>query len=292
MPRSMTGFGRAELSEGGILHTLEVRSVNHRFLEINLKLPKSDLVHEDKIKARVKETISRGRVDLHLQKDVANNQGLALSPDPEAVKGLVGLLRKLKEEFQLAGDVTLESLLGFKEIIFSREKLEKEPTWWETVDKLLALALGSLDEMRGREGAAIRRDFFQRLDKVDRLLASIRERASSVSDEIRAKLIARAKALAVEASWDESRLVQEAAIIALRSDVSEEVERLVSHLAQFRASLESIEPIGRRLEFILQELNREVNTLGSKLGDFPVSLAVVEIKAELEKLREQVQNLE
>lgn len=292
MPRSMTGFGRAELSEGGILQTLEVRSVNHRFLEINLKLPKSDLVHEDKIKARVKETISRGRVDLHLQKDVANNQGLALSPDPEAVKGLVGLLRKLKEEFQLAGDVTLESLLGFKEIIFSREKLEKEPTRWETVDKLLALALGSLDEMRGREGAAIRRDFFQRLDKVDRLLASIRERASSVSDEIRAKLIARAKALAVEASWDESRLVQEAAIIALRSDVSEELERLVSHLAQFRASLESIEPIGRRLEFILQELNREVNTLGSKLGDFPVSLAVVEIKAELEKLREQVQNLE
>src|SRR3990172_8604087 len=103
MPRSMTGFGRAEVSEGGILYTLEVRSVNHRFLEINLKLAKSDLVHEDKIKARVKERISRGRLDLHLQRDVANNKALELSPDPEAIKGLVSFLRKMKEEFQLVG---------------------------------------------------------------------------------------------------------------------------------------------------------------------------------------------
>lgn len=288
----MTGFGRAEVSEGGILYTLEVRSVNHRFLEINLKLAKSDLVHEDKIKARVKERISRGRLDLHLQRDVANNKALELSPDPEAIKGLVSFLRKMKEEFQLVGDVTLESVLNFKEIIFSRERLEKEPTRWETVEKLLDFGLSSLEEMRGREGAAIQRDFSQRLDKVEHLVGSIRERASSFSDEIRKKLISKVKALAADASWDENRLMQEAAVIATRSDISEELERLSSHLAQFRQSLTSNEPVGRHLEFILQELNREVNTLGSKLGDFPVSLAVVEIKSELEKFREQVQNLE
>lgn len=290
--KSMTGFGRAELVSEELRYLVEVRSLNHRFLDISLKLPKADWVFEGRIKRLVSERVKRGRVELSLQKDPSREAPLGLELDRAAAEGLVGLLTKLKEDFTLAGTISLDSLLNFRDVIFTKERKTEEPSEWSTLAEVISLALDSLEEMRSAEGQAIARDFGCRLKRMKELIDQVRERAGELTAHAADKLQGKLKALLEGLEIDQSRLAQEVALLVVKSDINEELDRVDSHLGQFERTLDKDGPLGRRLEFIIQEINREISTLAAKVGDFPVSMAVVEMKVELEKLREQTQNLE
>ncbi len=290
--RSMTGFGRAELVKDELRYLVEVRSLNHRFLDINLKLPKADWVFEGRIKRLVSERVKRGRVELHLQKDPSLEAPLGLVLDIVSTGGLVSLLTKLEKDFSLSGGISLDSLLNFRDVIFTKERRTEEPSEWIILNEVISSALDSLNEMKTAEGEAIARDFGCRLERMKQLIGQVRKRAGEVAEQAGDRLRAKLNVLLGDLEIDRGRLAQEVALLVVKSDINEELDRVDSHLCQFGRTLVNDSPLGRRLEFIIQEINREVSTLAAKVGDFPVSMAVVEMKVELEKLREQTQNLE
>ncbi|MCK4388632.1 MAG: YicC family protein [Desulfobacterales bacterium] len=289
----MTAFGRAEKTTEGRIYTAEIRSVNSRYGDIIVRVPSQLLPIEDQIKKLVATRISRGRVEVIIKVKNGSQAVPDIHIDLPLAKAYHGALCELNETLQMEEKIGLQTLLGVRGIITATEPEEDLGKTWSVLSSCIREALENIDAMRISEGMAIYQDFQKRLQSVEESLSRIKAMAPSILSQYHDRLKERIITLTQgTVEIDPNRLVQEAAFLADRSDVTEEIVRAESHLKQFRSMIESEDPTGRALDFLLQELNREVNTIGSKGGDVQLSHIVVELKSELEKLREQVQNVE
>ncbi|MCF8720424.1 YicC/YloC family endoribonuclease [Nitrospina gracilis] len=293
MLKSMTGFGRSEKQSGAFSCKAEIRSVNNRFIEANTRLPKHLSALELPLKKCIKARCARGTFDvfLTLERSEGEPADQRLKPNIELASQYVEAARQLKSQFGLTGDLPIEALLNMRDILVA-EPLELDPAQESVVMETVEDALTALIQMRAEEGANLEAELAQYIRRIGEHLETIKERQPMVLDAYRERLQDKIQALTTGQDLDETRLAQEVAIMADRSDISEEISRLQSHLGQFAELLGSKEPAGRKLEFITQEINRETNTIGSKSSDYPTSQAVIEIKSILEKIREQLQNIE
>lgn len=294
MLKSMTGFGRAETSNEEFSCKVETRSVNNRFIDVHVKLPKFLSLLELPLKKLAKAKCARGSIDIHisLEKNSGENNRLEAVPDLEFASQYFGAISKIKESLNLTGQIDVNSILGIKEFI----KFES-PSLDEKYESLILSgtekALEGLAQMRIVEGETLQIDIESLINFIRKNADIIKVRQPQVLSEYQEKLKERIKVLSDGLELDDSRLIQETAILADRSDISEELTRLDSHLKQFLELTSNANgPIGRKLEFIVQEINRETNTIGSKSNDFEISQAVIEVKSALEKIREQLQNIE
>lgn len=288
----MTGFGRGEAMGTGRAFTVEVQSVNHRFLEVRCRVPKRLTGLEPRIHHAIQERFSRGHFEVVVLDKDLDGRGRTLKVDVALAMQYVDALRALQEALGLPGQVTLEMLAAQRDLIAVEESAESLDESWGELSPALAKALDGLAEMRRREGEALAASLGTRLDEIEATLQGILERVPDLSRAQRDRLRERVSELLDGRSPDPARLEQEVALLAERSDVAEECDRLRSHLAQFRGVLEQPGPQGRRLDFLLQEMHREANTIGSKSADAPLAHDVVRLKTSIERLREQVQNLE
>ncbi len=293
MIRSMTGYGRAEGTTSIGAVKVEVRSLNHRFLDLTVRLPRELTPLEMKIREVVRERVSRGKVDLSLRVERLPEGAphLVLEVDWGLMGAFVQALREAKGRFGLTGEVSLDHIVASRELISFREA-EVEEGIWEELQPIVSQALSELIASRQREGEALLVDMKGRLRRLRELVEKVATRAPKVVDHYRERLRERLERLLKGAELDEGRFEQEVALFAERSDITEEVVRLRSHIEGFEGRLEGGGPVGRALEFLLQEMNREANTIGSKANDLEIVQGVLAIKEEVEKLREQVQNVE
>ncbi len=292
MLKSMTGYGTGDAEfMDGFFH-VEARAVNHRFLEVSVRTPRWLSALEGNIRQEIKARFQRGRFDVFVSLTNAHGaEGLPLL-DRAATGDFVQALRLLKKELALPGEVDLQLLVQFRELLRAQDpRVEAEETW-PSLREALSKALDSVEGMRLKEGAATELDICGHLEKLQEGVHALRERASEALLEGRKRLQERVQKLLGETPVDPGRLEQEVLFFAERSDISEEVSRLESHLQQFRSILQEDGPRGRKLDFLLQEMFREVNTISAKGNDLALSQITVELKGELEKVREQVQNVE
>ena len=290
---SMTGFGRAECQDGDYSYKAEIRSVNNRFIEINTRLPKAYLDLEMPLKKLVKSHCARGSISITITLANTNESSgeWEIKPNLPLASQYVEALKKIQTSLGLEGKLNIDSVVGLRDII----KVEPVPIDPAKEDLLLNIAksaLTSLRKMREEEGEHLQKDLAERIDLIEKHAEQIKTRQPEIIQEYKTRLKEKIKLLNDGIEVDESRLAQETAILADRCDVTEEITRLGSHLKQFRKLFESTEPMGRKLEFITQEINREVNTMGSKSSDTEVANLVIELKSALEKIREQLQNIE
>jgi uncharacterized protein (TIGR00255 family) len=292
--KSMTGYGVAErdLPLGKV--AVEARSINHKYLDISLRLPRGLFTLEPKVRDLVKKWVSRGRVDLIMRIDPSASTvpRYRLEADTSLAEEYIRLLNNLREKFGLKGEVTVDHIAGVREIVPFLEVKEDTELYGEEIASVTEQALGVLDESRRKEGEVLEVDLMGRLEAVRKLVEEIKDRAPVVVDAYRERLRERVRALLEGTDFDERRFHQEVAYFAERSDISEEVTRMESHLRQFESKIKEAGPTGRGLDFILQEMNREANTIGAKCTDADISHKVIELKSELDKMREQVQNIE
>ena len=292
----MTAYGRGEVETAKQKWVVELRSVNHRFLELSLNLPRRLWALEDRFRKLIKGRLSRGRVDMQLSWESLAEKSLTLKLDKVMVAEVRGVLEDIRQIGSTPESLRLEHFLHFADLIVAKEQanqdLEMEETW-EVVSQAINQALDLLEEMRVTEGAALAADLATNLEDIRREMGHVGVQAPRLPQLWRERVTARLAELFPEgAPVDETRLAQEVALMAERRDLAEELARLDSHLTQFQQTLASTAPVGRKQEFLLQEMLREANTIGSKAGDLTISQAVLEIKGFLERLREQVQNIE
>jgi len=289
----MTAFGRGENEENNTLYSVEIKTLNNRYRDIIVRMPNSLQEFEEEIKARILSRIKRGRIEITLQaskKDKDVNYNLDLNVP--LFKSYLNIFQRMSSEFGLSDMVRPDYLCQIKDMIIMKPDETDPDELRACIVRALDQALDSLDVMRTQEGKAIEDDFSLRLDLIGMHLKVIEERSPAVVIEYRDKLKNRVEALAEDIQADEGRLSQEIAIFASRCDITEEIVRTRSHLKQFRNYMTMDDSVGRRLDFLTQELNREINTIASKASDSLISTRAVEVKAELEKLREQIQNVE
>jgi uncharacterized protein (TIGR00255 family) len=292
MVRSMTGYGIGQevISLGRV--TAEARSNNHRYLDISLKLPKKLYPLETRIKEMVKAHFSRGRFDISIQINSGGKDQFKPEPNIEVAQMYVHALETLKSELNLKGEVTLDLVSRAKDIITVKEEEEDIAPHWEEISGVLLSCLEALEAMRKSEGRNLALDLKGRLKRIAHHMEGVKSRSPSVLEAYRKRLSERLSEITEGSEIDRWRFHQEVAYFAERSDITEEVVRIESHLRQFGQMLDSDEPLGRKMEFLLQEIHREVNTISAKANDVVISQKVVEIKAELERMREQIQNIE
>jgi uncharacterized protein (TIGR00255 family) len=288
----MTGYGRRESAWSGRSLSVEVRSVNHRFCEVVSRLPRSLAGLEEDLKKSIQQRCQRGRIELTISLSGGAEGEKQLSLDRPLARQYHRLLRELQQELRLEGAIDLSLLSGFRDIVAVSEQPLASAALKQAGKRLLAGALVDLDAMRRREGQALARDMKHRLLLIRKEAQAMVARAPLVARGLFDRMTERVRKLVGDGPIDQGRLSQELAQYADRCDVSEELTRLDSHLAQFDGALESKEPVGRTLDFLLQEMGREVNTIGSKANDAEMAVHVVRVKGELEKIREQVQNIE
>lgn len=289
--KSMTGFGRAQCSFGAGKLLVEVRSVNHRFCEVKIRVPQPYSLWENAMAWMVRERFARGYFEATLRGEGLEERTRELTLDFSLAEKYFSALRELKRKFHLSGPIDVRLVAGCRDLICFQESREDQEGLWEEAKKVFAAALDQLEEMRIAEGGAIARELKQRLKTVGKELKKIEVRAPLVIKGYKEKLKRRVAELTDSQKFDADRIEQEVTIYANRCDISEEVSRLHSHCKQFQEFMKQ-EPCGRRLDFLLQEMNRELNTVGAKANDIEVSERMVELKCELERMREQVQNVE
>lgn len=293
MIKSMTAFATAENTVDELTVKIEVRGYNSRHLDIFLRTPPVCLPLEDKIKGLISDRVARGRLEIRVQIDDSSDEGSALEIDFPRAKALVSAFNELKSQFDFKDDITLDMLTGAGGIIKTVEKPQKEESIWSAVKNCMMRALDDLETMRQKEGDFIAKDFGQRLDFIHAGLKQIRKKSDGLLNAYQERLKERISSLTKDiVELEPARIAQEAAFLADRSDISEEIVRAKSHLNQFNEIMNAVEPAGRKLNFLLQELNREFNTMGSKIGNAELAHIVIEVKSELEKIREQIQNVE
>ena len=292
MVKSMTGFGKGESANQDVALTVEIKSVNHRYCDINIKLPRSLSAFENEVKKTVGQTLKRGKVDVYINLNLIGGTALRATLNRPLVSAYLAALDELKNEFAVSGDIGLDWLASQKDLIQIEEATIDPEIMKEVLISAVQKALTGHDQMRITEGAATADDMLARLGLIGGLLDQIEALAPEVPKEWRVKLEQRLKKFSEEIEIDPQRLAQELAMVADRCDVSEELTRFRSHIQQFEALLKSNEPVGRKMDFLVQEMNREANTTGSKSNHAELTRLVVDIKAELEKIREQVQNVE
>lgn len=290
---SMTGYGRGESSEGSIRSSVEVRSVNGRFLEVNIRLPKSLGLREKEVKDLIREEVLRGSINVSVKTEKEIDQAAPLKVNAQVARSYVRLLNDVRKTAKLNEKVKLEHLLNFSEIFQPVEEEGTDEKEWAATRDALRSALKDLRSMRMREGASLEKDLLGRLTVMEKTLTAIERVASERVPEERKKLRARIAELVADPSViNDQRLELEVALLADRMDVTEECVRFRSHLALFREAAKGKEAAGRKCSFIVQEMNREANTIGSKVNDAGLQHHVVALKEELERVREQVQNVE
>ncbi|WP_109206569.1 YicC/YloC family endoribonuclease [Moorella sp. Hama-1] len=292
MLNSMTGYGRGEASGAGKAVTVELKAVNQRFLDLVLRLPRAYGALEERIRQELKKSLSRGRVEVLVTIKEDNPEKRPVSVDTGLAMAYYNALKELAQNLSISADITAAGLLSLPEVITVAEPEWDEVTLWPVVNQALATALAGLLKMRQVEGQRLQADLEARAELVRSHLEAIRERAPEIPREYAARLRERVAQLTGGLALDPGRLEMEAALLADRADITEEIVRLASHLEGMTAAMAGTEPAGRRLDFILQEMWREINTIGSKAGDLAISHLVVAVKGELEKMREQVQNIE
>lgn len=292
MIRSMTGYGikRKSISLGRV--TAEARSNNHRYLDISLKLPKKLYPLETRIKEMVKAHFSRGRFDISIEMDSGGKDQFKLEPNIEIAQMYVHALETVKSRLNLTGEVTLDMVSRAKDVITAKEVEGDIEPLWDEISGVLLGCLEALEAMRESEGRNLALDLEGRLQRIDRSMEEVKSRSPLVLEDYRKRLTERITGMTEGLEIDRWRLHQEVVYFADRSDITEEVVRIDSHLSQLGQMLDSDEPIGRKMDFLLQEIHREVNTISAKANDVVISQNVVEIKAELERMREQIQNIE
>jgi uncharacterized protein (TIGR00255 family) len=292
MLKSMTGFGRSEGSTTLGKVFVEIRSVNHRYSDINLKLPKRLTPFEMRMKEMIKSEVSRGRIDVLLKLDSSGEGAVQLDVDFDVAEQYYRALQAMKEKFNLSGEITLEVLAGAKDVISAREEVEDVEPYWQEIAPIVKQSFKAMDAMKRSEGEALTKDIRQRLEHIRQEIGAVKQRFPSSLEAYRDRLHEKLQSLLGGLDVDPARFQQEIALLAERMDITEEIVRAESHLAQFIVYLDGQEPVGRKLDFLLQEIHREVNTISSKANDAESSQRVVEMKSELEKIREQVQNIE
>ena len=292
MLRSMTGFGRerAAFEEREIL--VEIRSVNHRFYEFTARTPRAYGYLDEKLKSLLGGKITRGKVEVSVY--IYNKEGVNadITVNKEIAHGYLDALRAAAPELEAEDDLKLSDIMRLSDLFTVVKTQENEEQVWEQVKQTAERALEKFVEMREVEGVKMHDDIASRLGFIEQMVKSVEERSPKVNDLYREKLYAKLTELLKDRNIDDSRVLTEAAIFSEKTAVDEETVRLHSHIAQFRTLINSSEPVGRKLDFLVQEMNREVNTTGSKCSDLEITKTVVDLKSEIEKIREQIQNVE
>ena len=290
--KSMTGYGRAQQCIDNYEITVEIKSVNHRFFEFNAKTPRAYGYLDEKLKSFVQRSVSRGKIDVGVT--IYKTEGL--SSEVEVNKALAGeyvnALRQLEGELNLKDDLTLSSISRFSDIFTVKKINEDEQVVWEYVSEVANQAVEKFVAMRADEGKQMKKDLVEKLEHIESLVTKLEEQSPNTVMAYRERLTAKMNEVLGAQNRDESRILLEAAIFSEKVAVDEETVRLRSHIKQFYNLLEAKEPIGRKLDFLVQELNREANTIGSKAQDVEMTAVVVDIKSDIEKIREQIQNIE
>ncbi len=292
MVKSMTGYGRARETLNGRDITVEVRSVNNRYLDCTVKVPRAYIFVEDAVKSHVQKAVSRGKVDVFITIDATAADETVVSVNEPLARGYYQALTQLRDMFSLQDDLTAATLARFPDVLTvtkAEEDLESVAT---DICAVLDDALAAYNAMRTTEGGKLSEDIAGRAATIEAVVGKVEERSPQTVAAYREKLLSRMQEVLQSTAVDESRILTEAAIFADKIAVDEETVRLRSHIAQLRTMLQSEQPIGRKLDFLIQEVNRECNTIGSKCNDLTIAQDVVNMKAEVEKIREQVQNIE
>ena len=292
MIRSMTGYGGAKGSCQGLNISVELKSVNNRYLDCSVRLPRGFLFEEDAVKAKVQSHISRGKVDVFVNIEAVGSEAVAVRVNEQLAAGYVGAIRQLSETFGLENSLSALALGRMPDVL----TVEKQDADAETVTAAIAeiaeQALAAYDEMRAREGKKLQDDIAGRLDTIEAYVTQVERRSPETVKEYRERLYRKMTEVLQNTALDEQRILLEAGIFADKVAVDEETVRLRSHIAQMRSMLAEGSPIGRKMDFLVQEFNRESNTIGSKCNDGAVTKIVIELKSEIEKIREQIQNIE
>jgi uncharacterized protein (TIGR00255 family) len=293
MVKSMTGFGRGEFSNELYNLKVEIKSVNHRYNDIIIKMPRHISYLEEKIKKIIKTEIHRGKIDVYINLDYINESAIDIKVDVPLARTYKSALEHLSTELNLTEGVKLFNILGLSDIIKTERKELDEDIIWSCLKEALDIAVKDIMSMKGLEGEELKEDMLSKLHTIENIILDIEERSPLVVLEYKDRLRERIRELLdKEINIDEDRITSEVVIFADKCNINEEVVRLKSHIKQFISILNENNSIGKKLDFLIQEMNREINTIGSKANDVLISQRVVEVKAELEKIREQVQNVE
>ena len=289
---SMTGYGSAKGSVEGQEITVELKSANNRYLDCSVRLPRNFLFAEDTVKQAVSAGVSRGKVDVFVSAQASQDSGTVVSVNEELARGYRDAVARIAETLGLESGLNAFSLARFPDVLtVERRELDKDKAA-AALSEITAKAVEEFNAMREREGERLRRDMLGKLETIEGLVSVVEERSPQTVKEYRERLEARLRDILADRSLDEQRVITEAAIFADRTAVDEETVRLRSHIAQFRTMLEEGSPIGRKMDFLVQEFNRESNTIGSKCSDASLAKVVVDLKSEIEKIRAQLQNVE
>ncbi|MBP1568619.1 MAG: YicC family protein [Oscillospiraceae bacterium] len=292
MIRSMTGFGRERMVLGGRDILVEIRSVNNRYNELSIRLSRAYLYLEEPLKKLVQEYISRGKTEVSVTVTNISAPDTTIAVNTSVAKGYVDALRKANEELGLMDDLSLSRITHFQDIFTVVKAADDEDQMWNDVKTVAEAALKKFVSMRENEGARMKEDVLGRLAAIEQMVGVIEERAPETVAAYREKLFAKLSEVLADKAVDEQRVLTEAAIYAEKIAVDEETVRLRSHIEEFRAILEKEDIVGRKLDFLVQEMNREANTTGSKAQNIDITKTVIGIKSEIEKIREQIQNIE
>ncbi len=289
---SMTGYGKGVSKRDGKTITIEIKTVNHRFLDCNIKLPRNFLFVEDRVKKAVSSAISRGHIDLYLTYEQSSTDEGAYTVDLELANNYLTAVRQLENGTGLANDVTLSTLLRVGDIVTRQQSVEDEDLLAEMTLEAASEALVNLKVMREKEGQSQKADIASKLGTIEACLDRIKEFAPKVVEDYRELLNARIAEVVEPSLVDKQRLATEVALYADHCAIDEEITRLSTHISNMRSLLEATEPVGRKMDFLVQEFNRETNTIGSKANDMRITKEVLAIKNEIEKMREQAANIE
>lgn len=288
----MTGFGKCEDIINGYDIIVEIKSVNHRYFEFSSRISRGYGFLDEKLKSYLQSRISRGKIDAYVSIETLEDTDAQVLVNHSLASGYIGALRELADRYQLIDDISVSTVSKYTDIFTVHKAPEDEETIWNSVQSVADRALTSLIHMRETEGEQLKKDVLQRAENILNTVGQIEERSPQTVKEYQEKLQQRLTEMLNDSNIDEQRILTETAIFADKVAVAEETVRLRSHFDQCRKMLNSDEPIGRKLDFIVQEMNREANTIGSKCVDAKISHMVVDIKAEIEKIREQIQNIE
>ena len=292
MVKSMTGYGRCEETVGGRRITVELKSVNHKYFEFSPRVTRGYGFLEDKLKTYVQSRVARGKIDLFLSIETLEDADVIVSVNHSLAAGYIAALREITERYKLPDTVTVNSLSRYSDMFSVHKAPEDEEAIWAAVKTVLEKAVDAFIAMRETEGRRLYDDVMSRAAVILELVGKIEARSPETVKEYRERLEAKLREVLSDTTIDEQRILTEAAIFADKVAVAEETVRLRSHFEQLKALLNAEEPSGRKMDFLVQEMNRETNTIGSKASDSQIAYMVVDIKAEIEKIREQIQNIE
>ena len=292
MIKSMTGYGRAQITVEDMSVTVEIKSVNHRYFEFSARIPRAYGFLEEKLKSHLQQLISRGKVDCYVQIEALESDDVTVKVNHSLAKGYVDALKELAERYNLSDDISVSTVSRYSDIFSIHKNEADEEKIWNAVKQAADVACEKFIEMRAVEGEKLKADLIEKIDVIAENVTFIEKRSPETVKEYHEKLKSKMAELLQDVHIDEQRILTESAIFAEKIAVDEETVRLRSHLQQFNQFFETDGPIGRKMDFLVQEMNREANTIGSKSQDIEIAKKVIAIKSEIEKIREQIQNIE